>query len=95
MCVSVLSPQLSIGGQSFSSKEILLISGGGRVGAVRDPLGIGGVGIFWAAIYSASELSVVAAAGICGRRQKSVGSVRFWSRLSRLVSQKVVLHRKW
>jgi hypothetical protein len=58
-----------MGGQSLSSKEILLISGGGRVGAVRDPLGIGGVGIFQVAMYSASELSVVAAAGICGRRR--------------------------
>jgi hypothetical protein len=58
-----------MGGQSFLSKEILLISGGGGVGAVRDPLGIGGVGIFQAAIYSASELSVVVVAGICGRRR--------------------------
>jgi hypothetical protein len=58
-----------MGGQSFSSKEILLISGSGRVGAVRDLLGIGGVRMFWAAIYSASELSVVAVAGICGRRR--------------------------
>jgi hypothetical protein len=64
MCVSVLSPWLLIGGQSFLSKEILLISGGSGVGAVRDPLGIGGVRIFQVAMYSASELSVVAAAGI-------------------------------
>jgi hypothetical protein len=92
--VSVLSQWLSMGGQSSSSREILLMSGGGRVGAVKDLLGIGGVGMFRAVMYSASELSVVAAAGICGRRRKSVGSVRFWSRLSRLVSQKVVLHRK-
>jgi hypothetical protein len=71
------------------------MSGGGRVGAVRVPLGISGVGMFWVAMYLASELSVVAVAGICGERQKSVGSVRFGSGLSRLVSQKVVLHRKW
>ena len=84
-----------MGGQSVSSREILLMSGGGGVGAVRDPLGIGGVGMFWAAMFSASELAVVAVAGICGGRQKSVGSMRFWSGLSRLVSQKVVLHQKW
>ena len=71
------------------------MSGGGGVGAVRDPLGIGEVGMFRVAMYSASELSVVAAAGICGGRQKSVGSVRFRFGLSKLVSQKVVLHRKW
>jgi hypothetical protein len=65
----VLSQQLSMGGQSLSSIEILLMSGGGGVGAVRVPLGIGGVGIFQAVMYSASELSVVAVAGICGGRQ--------------------------
>jgi hypothetical protein len=79
-------------GQLFSSKEILLISGGGGVRFVRDPPGIGRVGMFQVAIYSASEFSVVAAAGICGGRRKSTGSVRFWSELSRLVSQKVVLY---
>ena len=68
-CVSVLSQRLSMGGQSVSSREILLMSGGGGVGAVRDLLGIGGVGMFWVAIYSASELSVVAVAGICGGRR--------------------------
>ena len=45
------------------------MSGGGGVRAVKDPLGIGGVRMFWAAMYSASELSVVAVAGICGRRR--------------------------
>jgi hypothetical protein len=45
------------------------MSGGGGVGAVKDPLGIGGVGMFRAAIYSASEFSVVAVAGICGGRR--------------------------
>jgi hypothetical protein len=68
-CVSVLSQRLSMGGQLSSSREILLMSGGGGVGAVKDPLGIGGVRMFWAAMYSASELSVVAAAGICGGRR--------------------------
>ena len=53
----------------LSSIKILLMSGGGRVRAVRVPLGIGGVGIFRAAMYSASELSVVAVAGICGARR--------------------------
>ena len=65
----MLSQRLSMGGQSSSSIEILLMSGGGGVGAVRDPLGIGGVGIFRAAMYSASELAVVAVAGICGGRR--------------------------
>jgi hypothetical protein len=50
-------------------KEILSISGGGRVGAVKDLLGIGGVGMFQAAMYLASESSVVAVARICGGRQ--------------------------
>jgi hypothetical protein len=68
------------------------MSGSSRVGA--DPLGIGRVRMFQAVMYSASELSMVAAAGIYGGRWKSVGSVRFWSGLSRLVSQKVMLHRK-
>jgi hypothetical protein len=58
-----------MGGQSFSLIEILLMSGGGGVGAVRGPLGIGGVGMFQAAMYSASEPSVVAVAGICGGRR--------------------------
>ena len=58
-----------MGGQLVSLREILLMSGGGGVGAVRDPLGIGGVGMFWAAMYSASELAVVAVAGICGGRR--------------------------
>jgi hypothetical protein len=71
------------------------MSGGGGDWAVRVLLGIGRVGMFRAAMYSALELSVVAVAGICGGRQKSVGSVRFGSGLSRLVSQKVVLYRKW
>jgi hypothetical protein len=84
-----------MGGQSFLLNEILLMSGGGGVGAVRDPLGIGRVRMFQVAMYSASELSVVAVAGICGGRRKSVGSVRFGSGLSRLVSQKVMLHQKW
>jgi hypothetical protein len=44
------------------------MSGGSGVGAINDPLGIGGVGIFRAVMYSASELAVVAAAGICGER---------------------------
>ena len=57
-----------MGGQSFLLKEILLISSSGGVGAVTGPFGIGRVGIFWAVIYLASELAVVAAAGICGRR---------------------------
>jgi hypothetical protein len=58
-----------MGGQSFLSKEILLISSGGGVRAVKDSLGIGGVGIFWAAMYSASEFFVMAVAGICGGRR--------------------------
>jgi hypothetical protein len=58
-----------MGGQSSLSIEILLMSGGGGVGAVRDPLGMGGVGMFWAAMYSASELAVVAVVGICGGRR--------------------------
>ena len=57
-----------MGGQSSSSREILLISGGGGVGAVRVPLGIGRVGMFWAVMYLASELAVVAVAGICSER---------------------------
>jgi hypothetical protein len=68
-CASVLSQRLSMGDQSVSSREILLMSSGGGVGAVRDPLGIGRVGMFRAAMYSASELSVVAVAGICGGRR--------------------------
>jgi hypothetical protein len=67
--VSVLSQRLLMGGQLLSSIEILLMSGGGGVEAVRVPLGIGGVGIFRAAMNSASELSVVAVAGICGGRR--------------------------
>jgi hypothetical protein len=67
--VSVLSQGLSIGGHLFSLKEILLMSGGGGVGAVRDALGIGGVRIFQVVMYLALELFVVAVAGICGRRQ--------------------------
>ena len=51
------------------SREILLISGGSRVEAVNNPLEIGRVRIFWVAMYSASELAVVAAAEICGGRQ--------------------------
>jgi hypothetical protein len=58
-----------MGGQLVLSREILLMSGGGGVGAVKDPLGIGGVGMFRAVMYSASELSVVAVAGICGGRR--------------------------
>jgi hypothetical protein len=58
-----------MGGQSLSSIEILLMSGGSGVRAVRVPLGISGVGMFRAAMYSASELSVVAVAGICGGRR--------------------------
>jgi hypothetical protein len=58
-----------MGGQLVSSREILLMSSGGRVRTVRDLLGIGRVGIFQMVIYSASKLSVVAVAGICGRRQ--------------------------
>ena len=65
----MLSQRLSMGGQLLSSIEILLMSGGGGVGAVRVPLGIGGVGIFQVVMYLASEPSVVAVAGICGRRQ--------------------------
>jgi hypothetical protein len=57
-----------MGSQSLLSKEILLISGGGGVRAVRGSLGIGRVGIFWAAMYLASELAVVAVAGICSER---------------------------
>jgi hypothetical protein len=71
------------------------MSSSGGVRAVGILLGIGGVGMFQVAMYSASELSVVAVAGICGGRRKSVGSMRFRSGLSRLVSQKVVLHQKW
>jgi hypothetical protein len=58
-----------MGGQSVSSREILLMSGSGGVRVVRDPLGIGGVRMFRAAMYSASEFSVVAVAGICGGRR--------------------------
>ena len=58
-----------MGGQSFLLREILLISGGDRVRAVQDLLGISGVGMFWVAMYLASELAVVAVARICGGRQ--------------------------
>jgi len=58
-----------MGGQLFSSKEILLINGGSRVRAISIPLGIGRVGMFWVAMYLALELAVVAVAEICGKRQ--------------------------
>jgi hypothetical protein len=58
-----------MGDQSSSLREILLISSGGGVGAINDPLGIGRVRIFRVAMYLALELAVVAAARICGRRQ--------------------------
>jgi hypothetical protein len=57
-----------MGDQSFSSKEILLISSGSGVRVVWDLLGIGRVGIFQAAMYSALEPAVVAVAGIYGGR---------------------------
>jgi hypothetical protein len=57
-----------MGDQSFSSKEILLISSGSGVRVVWDLLGIGRVGIFQAAMYLALEPAAVAVAGIYGGR---------------------------
>jgi hypothetical protein len=57
-----------MGGQLSLSREIQLISHGGEVGVVNDPLGIGSIGIFQVVIYSALELAIVAGIRICGRR---------------------------